>query len=373
MGLALGFLMVCCSPPVEQAPPIRIGLLCPLSGELALDAHVNLAGAELAVKEANRAGGIDVGGHRRKVELLVEDTENVAEIAVQKAQRLINQEDVAAMIGPFSSSTAIPVAAVAESAGMIMISPTASNPQVTAGKRYVFRSCFSDAFQGKALARFAREDLGALTAAVLYDVTNAYSKGLAEIFKQELDESGVAVLSFESYVRDVQDFTPQLTRIRDLSPAVLFLPNFSDSVRLQAQQAKQLGITATLLGSDLWNSSELSGVAELEGAFNSEHWHPDAANAEAQAFREAFQAANGPALDFQSAALAYDAFGLLFRAIEDQGSFASDRVRAGLVNLEGYRGVTGTISFDTTGDPIKDAAILRIQNGEPVLYKEIRR
>ena len=372
-ALALALILVfeqSCSRP-DGKTEIRLGLLCALSGESAVDGGGNRAGAELAVSEVNREGGLTVGGKRHRLVLVGEDTASTAENAVRAARKLINQDDVAALVGPFATNTAIPVAAMAEQSRVPMISPSASNPRVTAGKEYVFRGCFTDEFQGRMMAGFARQDLAARKAAVLYDVTDAYGVGLAEIFRREFENGGRQVVSFETFLKDDRDFTQQLTRIAAQQPDVLFLPGYTEVVRLQARQARQLGITATFLGTDGWNETALAGLPEMADAYKGGHWYAGATDERVQRFVEAFREAYGSVPDLLRAGLAYDATKLLLHAIEKQDSFESDRIRDGLAGLSGVQGITGTVSFHGSGDPEKGGIILRFSAGAAVLHKRV--
>ncbi len=273
-------------------------------------------------------------------------------------------------MGPQISTNAIPVARVAEKTHIPMISPLSTNPKTTAGKQYVFRAVFVDDFQGKVMARFAIEELDAQKAAVLYDVASDYNKGIAEFFKQAFEEAGGQVVAFESYTTGEQDFSRQLTRIRDSEAEVLFLPNYSHEVPLQAQQARQLGLNIAILGSDSWESQVLVEYPELDGAFYSGHWHPDIGNEQAQAFIKAYRQTYGR-IPADAAALTYDAFGLLFQAIQNQGQADPESIRNGLAEIKHYLGVTGAMKYQGTGDPVKSVVIMQIKAGEAVFYKQV--
>ncbi len=361
--------LVACSPQPNQEVEIRIGLIIPLSGDLApVIGQPTVDAAKLAVQMVNDNGGLDVGGHKQKVVLIVEDNQDKPDGAVDAARKLIAQENVVAIVGPRLSRNAIPAANVAEEAHIPLISPTSTHPETTAGKRYVFRTSFVDDFQGQVMARFAAEELGAQKAAVLYDIASDYNKGLAEIFKQVFEESGGQVVAFETYTTDEQDFSRQLARIRDSEPEALFLPNYPNKVPLQAQQARQLGIKATIIGGDAWDAEMFANYPELDGAFFSTHWHPDIANEQAQIFIEAYRQTYNR-IPNEKEALTYDAFGLIFQTIHNQGQANPESIRNGLYSLERYQGVTGIIEYKDSGDPVKSAVILQIKEGRTIFYK----
>ena len=360
-----------CQPKQERE--IRIGLSSIMTGVTAPSQQGSVNAAKLAVREVNDAGGLNVGGYKHKVVLIIEDNEDRAEIGVSTALSLINQEGVTAIVGPNKSRNAIPVATICEKARIPMISPISTNPQTTAGKKYVFRATFADDFQGKILASFAYNDLGVRKAAVLYDIASAYNRELAEIFKHVFEKNGGRVVAFETYTSDQnQDFRPQLLRIRDSEPELLFLPNYDQEVPLQVRQARQLGITTTFLGSDSWPriGAELLKNQEFEGSFFSDSWSKDRAGSNAQGFircyREAYK--KDPS---SLAALTYDAFGLLFHAIQSQGRADPESIRNGLANIKNYNGVTGNISYQGSGNPAKSAVILQIKEGRTVFYKQV--
>ena len=342
---------------------IRIGLIAMLSGSESDQASGRSMqrGAQLAVEEANRTG-------LRRVTLVVADDRNNPEGAIEAARRLIYQERVPAIIGPQFSRNAIPAARLAESERTVMICPLSTNPQTTAGKHFVFRVPYLDTFQGYSLARFARQELAASRAAVLYDVANEYNRTLAEVFRDTFLRLGGTLAAFESYTTDqAMDFTPQLSRIAAAGAEVLFLPNLNDDVRRQGRQARALGIDAVLLGGDGWNPDELASEPAFAGSFASRHWHPDVATEKARNFLKAFRARFGEPPD-DIAATTYDAFGLLFAAMRAAGRAEPEAIRAALMSLEPYPGVTGSIVYRGSGDPSKSVVLVRIDGGRAAVH-----
>ncbi|MFQ5616697.1 MAG: ABC transporter substrate-binding protein [Anaerolineales bacterium] len=361
-----------CNKEAGSKNEIRVGLIAPFSDDLASIYGIPVENAaNLAVQEINDAGGLDLKGQKYKVALVVGDNEDKAEIAVGTAQRFINQENVVVLVGLPLSRNAIPVAQIAEAAQIPMISVKSSNPDTTAGKQYVFRAVFIDPFQGHVMANFVIDKLGLQKAAVLYDVASAYNKSLAEAFKQAFEEAGGQVVAFETYTTDSnQDFTRQLAHIRDNEPEVLFLPNYFNDVALQVQQARELGINVIFMGGDSWKPEIFAGLPEFDGAFFTEIWAPEMDNGESQAFIKAYRQKydQEPTI---TAAITYDAFGLLFEAIQQQGQADPESIREGLANIKHYEGVTGSMEFHGTGDPLRSAVILQLKDGETVLYERI--
>jgi branched-chain amino acid transport system substrate-binding protein len=283
---------------------------------------------------------------------------------------LINQENVVALVGPQYSRYAIPVARLAEQAKIPMISPRSTNPETTKGKRFVFRANFVDTLQGRVVARFAHDDLKAQQAAVLYDIASPYNQGIADVFRQVFTDHRGTVVAFESYTTGERDFTPQLAKIRDRRPDVLFLPNYANEVPLQARQARQQGITATLLGADAWGGIKESDRADLEGAYFSDQYIPETSNKITQRFIQHYQQAYGHAPK-ATAAATYDSLGLLFNVIQNQGTIDPESIRQGIAEFGPYQGVTGRLNYQGTGDPIVSVSILQMKGNKAVFYKAI--
>jgi branched-chain amino acid transport system substrate-binding protein len=284
------------------------------------------------------------------------------------AEKLINQENVVALVGPQASRNAIPVSNVAENAQIPMISPWSTNPETTLGKKYVFRVAFIDPFQGQVMARFTFEELQATKVAVLYDIASSYNRGIAEIYKQVIEAAGGQVMAFESYTTGEEDFSLQLTKIRDSDAEVLFLPNYESEVPLQVEQARAKGIDIPIIGSDSWGTIPPENRKSIEGSYFSTHYATDIADEPARTFIEKYRTLYGHTPD-DVAALTYDAFGLLFDAIQNQGLADSESIRTGLAGIESFTGVTGTMQYAGSGDPVKSAVILKVVNGEFVFYK----
>jgi len=366
--MLLSVVLGACQPAAPTT--IKIGLNAELTGSIPVVGESNKNAAEMAVKEVNDAGGLEVGGKKYMIELVVEDNEDKAESAAAAAQKLATA-GVLAMIGPNASRNAIPAAVVAESSQMLMISPWSTNPKTTIDeatgqpKKYVFRAAFIDDFQGVVGAKFAMGQLKTTKPAVLYDVASEYNKGIAEIYKKTLEESGIQVVAFETYTTGDKDFSSQLTKIVEAGADTLYLPNYYSEVPLQVQQAHKVGFTGIVFGSDSWGNAELITLCgtECEGYYFTTHYAPDIATPKAQAFIKAYEAAYGKTPD-DVAALTYDSFGLLFQAIQAAGKIDRQAVRDALAGITLYEGVTGSMQFKGTGDPIKSAVILQVKSGK---------
>jgi branched-chain amino acid transport system substrate-binding protein len=352
----------CKTPPTKE---IKIGLITPLSGDVKTFGESVRNAFEIAVEEANAKGG--VAG--RKIKTFIVDDKNDPTEASNAANLLINQHGVQAIVGSVTSKTTIPVSDLAQSSRIPTITGTATNPKVTVadGKRkdYMFRACYTDSFQGTVMAKFARDTLHAATAAVLYDASNDYSKGIAEVFRDAFLRMGGKVPAYESYGKDDVDFSALLTKVKAKKPEVLFLPDYYNKVGLIAKQVKETKLNVTLIGPDGWDSPELVNVAgdAIEGGYFSNHYSPEDTRPEVvnwvKKYREKFQQ-TPDALG----TLAYDATNMLLEAIRKANSGDPGKIRDALASLSGFEGVTGKFTMDENGDPIKSAVIIRIQGGK---------
>ena len=347
--------------------PIRIGVISMLSGAGAQPSSRDLGrAARLAAEEVNAAGGLRVGGEARNVLVLEEDDRSSPDAAVEAARRLINA-GVVALVGPQFSSNAIPVARLADRLGVPMVCPLSTHPDTTAGLRWVVRGPYLDTFQGEVLARFARETLGAARVALLYDASAAYNSTLAEVFGDTFRALGGAVVARETYSGDMNtDFRSQLQRAAEVSPDLLFLPNYAQDTLLQARQAREVGLEAALLGGDGWDGRAFAAEPVFEGAHYTTIWDADVEDPGSRAFVASFRAAYGEQPTGVAAA-SYDAMGLVLAAIRGSGSVAPEAIRDRLAATRGHPGVTGTITYGGGQDPVKSAIIIRIRDGDTEL------
>lgn len=353
--------------PAGPADGVVFGLIAPFSiHRPAID------GAILAVDEINDAGGLELDGRREKVVLRVEDNENRPETSVSKALKLVNIDRAAVLLGMPRSHNAIPVARVAEQHGVPLISTMSTHPETTAGKRFVFRLAFLDSLQGKVLADFAFDDLGARRAAALVDVAGPYSSHLAEVFREAFESRGGEVVAFETFTVDQLEVTEKLRHVGRSGAEILFMPNYTNFVEVHVAEARRLGLTATFLGGDTWTWLDPIEHPAARGAYFCDFWAPDLASDRVQSFIERYRQLFGipPSA---SAALYYDAVAMTAEAIRLAGSAEPDAIRAALGDMGPYQGVTGTIDFRGSGDPLRSVFIRRIEeDGEVRLYREIR-
>ncbi|MCP3901789.1 MAG: ABC transporter substrate-binding protein, partial [Desulfobacteraceae bacterium] len=289
--------------------------------------------------------------------------------------------DVLVIVGPQSSAQAVPAGEVANNYKTTMISPWSTNPATTLNRPYVFRGCFLDPFQGPVVANFIAEEFGFTKAAVLYDVASDYPKGLAEVFKAAWEKKNGpgSVVAFESFTTKDTDFSSQLTKIKRSGAQVLFTPQYYNEVPLIVKQAKDLGWTGPIVGSDSWGSAETVELCgePCYGQFFSSHYAAAGAKGATKAFIDRYNAAHGYVPD-DVAALTWDALRLAQQAIENvsalTGKIETDRtaVRDALAKIKDFAGITGNMTFTEEGDPIKCAVIVKINDkGEYEFYKSV--
>ncbi len=347
----------------ERAPAsqgIEIGFFGALTGPQATFALSGKNGARLAAEQINRAGGV-LG---KRLDILVEDDHNEASEAASAVSKLITRDHVVALIGENASSRSLAAAPIAQSYRVPMVSPSSTNVEVTKKGDYIFRVCFVDSYQGKALATFARQTLKAETAALLVDSKSDYSVGLAGAFREAFTSMGGRVIQESKYAEGDSDFSAQLTAIRPARPDSIVIPGYYTDAGLIARQARSLGIESVLLGADGWDSPKLTeiGGTAVEGAYFTNHYSVEDPSPAVQAFVGDYRRAYGADPD-SIAALSYDAVRLIADAMRRAGSAEGKRVRDALAGTRDFPGVSGRITMDADRNPVKPAVILKVEGG----------
>ena len=360
---------------------IKIGINAPMTGDIPKVGEGSKFAAQMWLEDIKAAGGLEVGGKKYPVELVIEDNESKAESAVKVNTKMITEDEVLVIVGPQSSKQAIPAGEVANNYKTPMISPWSTNPDTTKDRPFVFRGCFLDPFQGPVLANFIKEEFGFTKAAVLYDVASDYPKGLAEFFKEAWEKLNGAgsVVAFESFTTKDADFSSQLTKIIKSGAEVLFTPQYYNEVALIVQQAHELGWNKPIVGSDSWGSAETVELCgkDCYGLFFSTHYAAAGAKGATKAFIDRYNKKYGYVPD-DVGALTWDALGIVQTAIQSMnkitGNIEKDRksVRDAMAKIKEFNGITGKMTFTEDGDPIKCAVIVRISDkGEYEFYKSV--
>ncbi len=358
---------------------IKIGYNIPMTGDIPKVGEASKYSAEMLKADINGAGGLEVGGKKYMLEFVYEDNEAKAESAVVTALKLIEKDQVLAMIGPNSSKQAVPAGQVADDNRTVMVTPWSTNPDTTFDRPWVYRAAFLDPFQGPVAVNFAVKTFGAKTSAVLYDLQNDYSKGLAEIFKSEFEKKMGAdtVVAFESHGTKDQDFSAQLTKIVSSNPDFIFLPDNYNQVALIVKQARQQGFKGQFMGSDAWGSSELMTLCgdDCKGLYFSTHYAAAGATGATKEFIDRYTEKYGYTPD-DVAALTWDATSIVLQAIQNTGGLTGklkkDRkaVRKAMSEIPGFEGITGSMKFDEQGDPIKCAVVVKISDAGQFEFAE---
>ncbi len=347
-----------------EADVIKIGVFEPLTG-------ANAAGGELEVEGLEIANELYPEVLGKKVELVIVDNKSDKVESANAVRRLVDKEKVPIVIGTWGSSFAMAAGPVLMDAQVPAIGTSCTNPLVTLGNDYYFRVAFIDSFQGKVMANYAFNEAGVKKIAIIKEVSNDYSVALSEIFKNEFialtgDEN--AVVAESQYNTGDQDFSAQLTGIKDSGADAIFAPgNFTESALIM-KQAKQLGIDLPMLGADTWETPEVIDIAgeAAEGAVFSTFFDSAVPITETTTeFLDAYRAKYGE--DKEPAAvtaLAFDAYILALDAIERAGSTDSNAIRDALAETKDFPGAAGLVTLDENGDAVKSAIIKTIENGK---------
>lgn len=347
---------------------IKIGFNIPMTGDSPKVGEGTKYAAELIKEKVNGEGGLDVDGVKYMLDFIYVDNELKPESAVSVAYKLIEQDEVLAIVGPDGSSQAIPAGQVAQENETPLISPWSTNPNTTLDRPYVFRACFLDPFQAPVAVKFAEDEFGMDKVAILYNLEDDYSKTLAGLFKDSWEDANGAgsVVAYESFGQKDQDFSVQLTKIIASEAEILYLPAYYNKVATIVPQAQDLGWDKVVFGADAWGSADLVKLSNgaVKGYYFTTHYAAAGAVGETKEFIDAYEAAYGYTPD-DVGALSYDAINIVLTAIQAAGitgDLRADRtaVKDAIASLTDYKGITGTMTFTPEGDPIKDAVVVQV-------------
>lgn len=342
----------------SDSDTIRIGGLAPLTGDAAsYGVAVNNA-IQMAVEDINANGGID----GKQIEYIYYDEKGDTTEATNAYNKLVQDDKVVAIIGDVTTKPTLAVAQTSQQDNIPIITATATAAEVTLTGSNIFRACFTDPFQGELMASYASEKLGATKVAVLSDMADDYSSGIAEAFVAKAEELGMQVVADEKYQDGDVDFKSQLTNIKGQNPDVLFLPVYYEDLRLISAQAKEVGVTAQLCGADGWDSvlTDNFDSSVLNGGVFCSQYSTESTDERVQNFISTYK--EKYEMDPNMfAVLAYDATNMMAQAISDAGSTDSQAIIDAMAALE-YDGLTGHMTFDEDRNPQKSAVIVSIQD-----------
>lgn len=375
LGTVLAGLAAGCGGGEKKADTIKVGANLEMTGGSASYGISSKNAIELAFKEINEKGGIN----GKQLELVVADNKSEAAEATNAMQKLVSQDNVVAVIGPNLSSSVIAASAINNSAKVLDIAPMATNPYVTVDqasgktKDFNYRTCFIDPFQGTVMAKFATAELGVGNAAILIDNSSDYAKGLAQFFKENFVKEGGAVTAEESYLQKDTDFKATLTKIKATNPDFLYVPGYYQEVGLIVKQARELGMNMPIAGGDGWDSAkmpEIAGLAALNNTYFSSLYSPEDSSDINKNFVAAYEKAYGQKPDV-FAALSYDSALLVAEAIKNAGSTEPAKISEAMAKINGFSGVSGSVTFDDKHNPVKSAVILEYKDGAQSLKTKI--
>lgn len=357
--LALSLMVFSCTKKTEvNSNEILIGSYSSNTGATATFGVFQKNGTDMAIEEINAAGGIN----GKKIKHINYDNKSDNDETLAVINRLISQDKVVAILGEATSGRSKIGAQVAQQHKVPMLTSSATNPDVTKAGDFIFRACFIDPFQGTVMAKFMVDNLKLKKAAVLRDIKQDYSVGLADIFTQKLKDAGGEVVADVSYQEGDIDFKSQLTAIKGKNPEAIFIPGYYNEVALIAKQARELGMKQPLLGGDGWSSPKLYEIAgdAINGNYFSNHYTTESTDPKTQNFVKAFKAKYNEDADVM-AALAYDAVYLMAEAIKNTKEVTSQNIRDELAKIKDFHGVTGKMSMDANRDAVKSAVVVQVQ------------
>ncbi len=346
---------------------IKIGIVAEMTGGNATYGTSMVNGMKLALKEVNDKGGV-MG---KKLDLVIADSKSEPAEAANAMSKLINQDKTPIVSGIFTSSSAIAACNVSETSKIPFLAIGATNPKVTLddktgkAKPNTFRVCFIDPFQGTVGANFVLDTLQLKKAVIFVDNSSDYSKGLASFFKEAYLKKGGEIVGEEAYLQKDADFKAVLTKIKTLNPDVLYVPGYYEEVGKIVKQARELGIDIPVVGGDGWDSpklAEIAGAGPLNNTFFTNHYSPEADNAESKAFVAAYEKEYKSKPD-APAVLGYDGIKLLADSITRAGGADSAKVTAALAATKDFPAVTGKTSLDANHDAVKSAVIIEFKDG----------
>ncbi|HUS33204.1 MAG TPA: ABC transporter substrate-binding protein [Kofleriaceae bacterium] len=350
--------------------PIVIGHFASMSGPQATFGISTDQAIRLAIKEKNEKGGIK----GRKIELVTIDDAGKQSEAATAVTRLINDHHAVAVLGEVASSLSLAGGPIAQKAHVPMISPSSTNPDVTDVGDYIFRVCFLDDFQGWVDAKFAKENLKATKAAILYDQAQAYSSGLADYFEKSFKEMGGTIVTKQAYTGGNLEISSQLQSVKSSGAEVVFLPGYYSDAGTIIRKAREAGITTPFVGGDGWDSEELPKIAgdAINGNYFSNHYAPEEDRPEVKNFVQKYQSEYHKTAD-GLAALGYDAALVLFDAMERSKSLDGKDLRDAIAETKNFTGVTGTFSIDADRNAMKSAVIVEYKAGKQTMNARIEK
>lgn len=338
---------------------IKIGNLGPLTGNTATYGLSTKQGVEIAVDEFNQNGGID----GKQIKLVAEDTRGDQTEAANGVSKLIDQDKVVAIVGGVLSMETSTAAPIGNDAKVVMISSSSTATGIPDIGDYIFRNCLSDEVQAIQLAEYAVSELGLKKFAIMYS-NNDYGLSIKDAFEKKAKELA-EVVGIETYNDGESDFRAQLTKLKNVNPDAIYVAGYYTEAAKIAQQAKDQGLDVKILGADGFYSPklvELGGEA-VEGAIFTAGFFTDDPSDSVQNFVKAYTEKFNSEPDM-FAAQAYDAAKILLTALKNTKGVGGEVLQAEMLKTKDFPGITGTTSFASNGDALKDIIILKVEDGK---------
>lgn len=347
----------------QKKEEIKIGAILPLTGDAAMYGKIAQNAMELAVDHVNKDG---ING--RNIKIIYEDTQAKADLAVNSTNKLVNIDKVNVIIGAMSSTEVLAIAPMLNKEKVVLISPAATNHDVTTAGDYIFRTIVSDLYDGTSMARFAFNEKSIKTAGVFY-ITEAGPKGVAEAFIKEFKELGGRITLVEKCKRGDTNFRTQISKIQQTKPDAIYFALFPKETENFIKQASELNVTNILLTHQLIDDPEMIkrlGPAANGILFTSPKLTPETGDKYVKAFYEEYKE------KFQKepqnfASNSYDAVMIVAKAMKEFGT-TSDDIKKGLYKIKDYHGASGVFSIDQNGDIDQKMLIMEIYNGKTKMY-----
>lgn len=360
-------------PAADAAKEIKIGGNFELTGGVANFGKQTVNGIQLAFKQVNAAGGV-LG---KQVVLVLADNKSEPAEATNAITKLITQDKVVAVLGPVASSNVLATVQVSQDNKIPVLTATGTNEKITVDngkvRPFAFRSCFIDPFQGRVMANYATKTVKAKTAVIYVDNSSDYSKGLSASFEATFVQNGGKILAKEAFLQKDQDFKATLTKIKALGADTIFIPAYYEEVGKIVKQARELGITVPLLGTDGWDDPkvvEIAGAAALNNTFFSNHYSSQDKDPNVVKFVEAYKKEYNQEPS-ALAALGYDAGMLIIDAIKRANAVDSVKIKEALEQTKNLQVSTGIITIDSNHNPVKSAVVIEMKDGKQTFKEKV--
>ena len=342
---------------------IKIGVIGPLTGEVAQYGVATIDGFKLKIDEINAAGGIN----GKKIELVIQDSKGDSQEAITIFKKIVSQDKVNLIVGEVISSASLAISDLAQSAKIPMITPTGTNFDITKGKEYVFRTTFTDPYQGTIIAKYAKSK-GIKSVAMLTNTSSDYSVGLASAFKEQAAKEGLKVIE-EKYTKDDKDFKSILTKVKSQNPEAIFIPDYYNVIGLILTQANELGLKAQYLGGDGWDGIQENFATPAEGAVFASQFAPNDTSELVQKFISTFKTKyNKEPIVFS--ALGYDTGTIIEEALKSAKDLSSSSIKEAISATNTTNLITGALKYDAERNPEKAVTFIEVKGGKLTLKEK---